>query len=77
MSSPINLRRVVRSMNEFRDTFTAPGWAYVQCRLNLNSRRKLTVYDDGTVQIGRERIQRCDVLLVSATLAALAGELDR
>jgi hypothetical protein len=75
MSEPINLRRVVRAMNEFRDTFTAPGWSYVTCHVSFVGRRKLTVYDDGSVRIGRERIDRSDVLLVSNTLKALAEEI--
>lgn len=76
MSNPVNLRRVVRAMNEHRDTYAAPAWAFVQCHLSLNSRRKFTVFDDASVQIGRERIQRCDVPLVSEALAVLAKEMS-
>lgn len=67
----INLRKVVRAMNHHRDTYAAPAYAYVQCY--LNGRRRLTVTEDGTVQIGREKIAIADVPLLVDTLNALVG----
>jgi hypothetical protein len=72
MTEPINLRPVIRAMNEHSDTEWGDGWRWIRCR--WQGRKRITVTDDGVIHVSGLEIRPEDRPLWKDIFLALDGE---